>query len=181
MNATRRLAGSRFTAADLAVSDSFPKLVEPIPEHLLANADRLSARVLEPLAEWADGQGLRMVFTSGYRGKRLNDAVGSSDPSLHRTADAADFILIDRKTGAQADWALPLAFQWMRGALWNNVGEVELGPNWLHVTNPVRGNLNEFLVKTGRTVRAVENPTGESLAVVALAFTAAALLDGVLR
>ena len=54
----------------------------------LANLQKL-AEFLEQVKEALDGKPI--MVTSGFRCKAVNDSVGSSDKSQHRTGSAADF------------------------------------------------------------------------------------------
>ena len=76
-----------FTLAELTATshrqfDNTPNEAE------LANLKRL-AEFLERVKEALDGKPI--MITSGYRSKPVNDSVGSSDKSQHRTGQAADF------------------------------------------------------------------------------------------
>ena len=76
-----------FTLAELTATshrqfDNTPNEAE------LANLQRL-AEFLERVKEALDGKPI--MITSGYRSKPVNDSVGSSDKSQHRTGQAADF------------------------------------------------------------------------------------------
>jgi hypothetical protein len=57
-------------------------------EEETANLQKL-AEFLERVKEALDGK--PVIITSGYRSKPVNDSVGSSDKSQHRTGCAADF------------------------------------------------------------------------------------------
>jgi len=76
-----------FTLAELTATshrqfDNTPNETE------IANLQRL-AELLEKVKEALDGK--PVIITSGYRSKPVNDSVGSSDKSQHRTGCAADF------------------------------------------------------------------------------------------
>ena len=76
-----------FTLAELTATshrqfDNTPNEAE------LANLQRL-AEFLERVKEALDGKPI--MISSGYRSKPVNDSVGSSDKSQHRTGQAADF------------------------------------------------------------------------------------------
>jgi hypothetical protein len=76
-----------FTLAELTATshrqfDNTPNETE------LANLQKL-AEFLERVKETLDGKPI--IITSGYRSKPVNDSVGSSDKSQHRTGSAADF------------------------------------------------------------------------------------------
>jgi len=76
-----------FTLAELTATshrqfDNTPNETE------LANLQKL-AEFLERVKEALDGKPI--IITSGYRSKPVNDSVGSSDKSQHRTGSAADF------------------------------------------------------------------------------------------
>ena len=76
-----------FTLAELTATshrqfDNTPNEAE------IANLQKL-AEFLEVVKEALDGK--PVIITSGYRSKPVNDSVGSSDKSQHRTGCAADF------------------------------------------------------------------------------------------
>ena len=76
-----------FTLAELTATshrqfDNTPNEAET------ANLQRL-AEFLERVKEALDGKPI--MISSGYRSKPVNDSVGSSDKSQHRTGQAADF------------------------------------------------------------------------------------------
>lgn len=75
-----------FELREFCVSASFPDLVEPVPEEYLPNVRKLVTSVLEPMRRlWHP-----MTVLSGYRSAKLNAAVGGSETSQHRRAEAAD-------------------------------------------------------------------------------------------
>lgn len=76
-----------FTLSEFEVSSEHPHLVEPVPAHLVPNIKALVDNVLQPIC---DATGWRCRITSGYRGDRLNKAVGGTDTSQHPKAEAAD-------------------------------------------------------------------------------------------
>ena len=76
-----------FTLAELTATshrqfDNTPNEAET------ANLQKL-AEFLERVKEALDGKPI--MISSGYRSKPVNDSVGSSDKSQHRTGQAADF------------------------------------------------------------------------------------------
>jgi hypothetical protein len=76
-----------FTLAELTATshrqfDNTPNETE------LANLQKL-AEFLEVVKQTLDGKPI--MVTSGFRCKAVNDSVGSSDKSQHRTGSAADF------------------------------------------------------------------------------------------
>ena len=76
-----------FTIEEFAVSASHPTLVEPVPDIFRKSVERLVRGVLHPLRV-AYGKPLGVL--SAYRNKALNAAVGGSQTSQHRFAQAAD-------------------------------------------------------------------------------------------
>lgn len=76
-----------FWLEEFAVSASRPELVEPVPQRFVANVRRLAETILQPIRDlW----GRSLDISSGYRSKALNEAVGGSESSQHRRAEAAD-------------------------------------------------------------------------------------------
>lgn len=76
-----------FWLHEASVSRSYPHLVEPVPEHLVKNVEKLFTRILQPLRSYL---GTAILITSLYRSPALNSAVGGSPTSQHRFAEAAD-------------------------------------------------------------------------------------------
>ena len=76
-----------FTLAELTAT-SHRQFDNTPNEEETANLQRL-AEFLEHVKEALDGKPI--MISSGYRSKPVNDSVGSSDKSQHRTGQAADF------------------------------------------------------------------------------------------
>ena len=76
-----------FTLAELTAT-SHRQFDNTPNEKELANLQKL-AEFLEQVKTALDGK--PVIITSGYRSKPVNDSVGSSDKSQHRTGCAADF------------------------------------------------------------------------------------------
>ena len=76
-----------FTLAELTAT-SHREFDNTPNEKELANLQKL-AEFLEQVKTALDGK--PVIITSGYRSKPVNDSVGSSDKSQHRTGCAADF------------------------------------------------------------------------------------------
>ena len=76
-----------FTLAELTAT-SHRQFDNTPNEEEIANLQRL-AEFLERVKEALDGKPI--MISSGYRSKPVNDSVGSSDKSQHRTGCAADF------------------------------------------------------------------------------------------
>ena len=76
-----------FTLADLTAT-SHRQFDNTPNEEETANLQKL-AEFLEQVKTALDGK--PVIITSGYRSKPVNDSVGSSDKSQHRTGCAADF------------------------------------------------------------------------------------------
>ena len=76
-----------FTLAELTAT-SHRQFDNTPNEEETANLQKL-AEFLERVKEALDGKPI--MITSGYRSKPVNDSVGSSDKSQHRTGQAADF------------------------------------------------------------------------------------------
>ena len=76
-----------FTLAELTATNH--RQFDNTPnESETANLQRL-AEFLEQVKKALDGK--PVMISSGYRSKPVNDSVGSSDKSQHRTGQAADF------------------------------------------------------------------------------------------
>ena len=76
-----------FTLAELTAT-SHRQFDNTPNEEETANLQKL-AEFLERVKEALDGKPI--MISSGYRSKPVNDSVGSSDKSQHRTGQAADF------------------------------------------------------------------------------------------
>ena len=76
-----------FTLAELTAT-SHRQFDNTPNEEETANLQKL-AEFLEQVKTALDGKPI--IITSGYRSKPVNDSVGSSDKSQHRTGSAADF------------------------------------------------------------------------------------------
>ena len=76
-----------FTLAELTAT-SHRQFDNTPNEEEIANLQKL-AEFLERVKEALDGKPI--MISSGYRSKPVNDSVGSSDKSQHRTGQAADF------------------------------------------------------------------------------------------
>lgn len=79
---------SHFRWVEAAVSASYPRLVEPVPDDLRPVATRLALDVLEPTRA-AINRAMRTQ--SWYRSGALNRAVGGSPTSQHLRAEACDW------------------------------------------------------------------------------------------
>jgi hypothetical protein len=82
MNLTEHFTLAELTATSHRQFDNTPNEAET------ANLQKL-AEFLEQVKEALDGKPI--MVTSGFRCKAVNDSVGSSDKSQHRTGSAADF------------------------------------------------------------------------------------------
>lgn len=85
---------ANFSLAEFAVSGSFPHLVEPVPQQFVPNVTKLVTTILQPMrTAW----GRPFTVNSGYRSPLLNEAVGGSLTSQHRSAAAVDFVTADQR------------------------------------------------------------------------------------
>lgn len=75
-----------FHEDEFYVSASHPELVGPAPVKLQPSIAKMAFTVLQPLRNIYGP----ITINSGYRGKRLNKAVGGSKTSQHMRAEAAD-------------------------------------------------------------------------------------------
>lgn len=88
-----RKLSANFALKEFTVSAQFPELVECIPARYIGNVEALARDILQPIR---DALGMPMQIISGYRGPKLNRAVGGSITSQHASAQAADFTVGDR-------------------------------------------------------------------------------------
>jgi uncharacterized protein YcbK (DUF882 family) len=85
MNITPNFTLEELTASETAERNNWDNTPNA---HELANLMRLSA-LLESVKVVLNNKPI--IINSGYRSKKVNDAVGSKDTSQHRTGCAADF------------------------------------------------------------------------------------------
>lgn len=121
------------TATKLGVSNT------PTEEHA-QNIEELVRHILDPLREtWADfcnhegwGTGA-LTVTSGYRGFRLNEAVGGSKTSAHCVGFAADIVPANGRLYEFKEFCR----QWMNPRLFDQIiseDENAAGiPRWIHI------------------------------------------------
>lgn len=76
-----------FSYKEFEVSSSYPRLVELIPSNFRPNVKALVDNVLQPLRT---NTGWKIIITSGYRGRKLNEAVRGISTSQHTRGEAAD-------------------------------------------------------------------------------------------
>ena len=136
---------SEFERSEYATKHHIENKIDT-PE-LYYNLESLVNNILQPIR---DKLGMSIVVTSGYRCKQLNDAIGGSKTSQHCDMTAADIHCKDMDK------------------LWNVIidmiksSEIECGQlinefnlQWLHISLPTRGKVNEVLKatkKNGKTV-----------------------------
>lgn len=75
-----------FRLGEWSVSESFPELVEPVPDAMGHKVVKMATEVLQPLRNIYGPIGI----LSGYRSPELNTAVGGSPTSQHMVAEAVD-------------------------------------------------------------------------------------------
>lgn len=118
-----------FRKSEFEVSASYPELVEEVPETLQPNLAALVVKTLQPMRSVFG----RMEVLSGYRSAALNSAVGGSERSQHKVAEAADIAF--RDIGAND------VFSRMK-ARWSSyvAGQVIYykDDNFLHIASPSR-------------------------------------------
>jgi hypothetical protein len=79
---------ANFVWAETMVSASHPSLVEPVPDELAPQAQRLAVGVLQPIR---DRIARPMRTLSWYRPPALNRQIGGSSTSQHLRAEACDW------------------------------------------------------------------------------------------
>lgn len=113
-------------------------------EDALIDLKRLVKDVLQPIR---DEYGKPIVVTSGYRGEKLNKAVGGAKTSQHMYGQAADIEALD---GNNAELFKTIKKMMDEGKL--KVGQLiwEYGtkrqPNWVHVSLPRNGKVNNQIL-----------------------------------
>ncbi len=149
-----------FTISELTASATALRLGldnTPTPEHL-ANLEMLVAQLLDPLrddwTQFCDRQQLgtpAITVTSGYRGFRLNTAVGGSKTSAHCVGYAADLVpangrLAEFKAFCR-DWLKGRSFDQMISEDENAAGM----PRWIHLgyKNQQGGQRRQLLSMVG--------------------------------
>ena len=120
---TKNFALSEFTRSETATRlglDNTP------PQDAVSNLQCLCQEVLEPLREYAQRP---IVITSGYRCRRLNEALGGATHSQHCLGEAADIWLPDAETGH--DWFMFIAdYLHFDQLIWEFSGPTA----WIHVS-----------------------------------------------
>ena len=112
-------------------------------EEELKNLKQLANDVLQPIRE---KYGKSIFVNSGYRCEKLNNTIGGSKTSQHKTGSAAD---IESYNGNNAK-----LFYLIKEMIENN--EIEVGqliweygtkeqPNWVHVSLPMKHKKNQIL------------------------------------
>lgn len=149
-----------FTLEELTTSTTARRLGLdniPTPEHR-ANLEMLVAQLLDPLrddwAQFCDQQQIgtpAITVSSGYRGFRLNTAVGGSKTSAHCVGYAADLVpangrLAEFKRFCR-DWLKGRPFDQMISEDENNRGI----PRWIHIgyKNQQGGQRRQLLSMVG--------------------------------
>lgn len=98
----------------------------------ISNMTALCENVLEPLRDWLNEGSRKKVgikISSGYRSSALNDLIGGSKSSQHKTGQAADIDLGDKNAEAFAYIRENLEFDQM---IWEFGNDKQ--PNWIHVS-----------------------------------------------
>ena len=113
-------------------------------EDALVDLKRLAKEVLQPVR---DKYGKPIIVTSGYRGEKLNKAIGGSKTSQHMLGQAADIEALD---GNNAELFKIIKSMMEDGKLM--VGQLiwEYGtkkqPNWVHVSLPRKDRMNNQIL-----------------------------------
>lgn len=133
-----------FTLEELVLSPTALRLeIDNTPSSsALSNLQSLAIEILEPLRlAW----GKPIVVSSGYRCRKLNDAVGGAKNSQHLEGSAADIhTLSDLPEDNKALFALTVAMI-REGKL--RVGQLidEYHFNWIHISLPSGKRHNQIL------------------------------------
>lgn len=154
-----------FTIKELCKSKTYPHLVE-IPAQGSAeymNLENLCNGLLDPVREYL---GRPVNVSSGYRGTRLNNAVGGSKSSNHKLGYAADLT-----TGKGGRDNLLIVYAILELGLDFDELIIEKGtvtsPRWIHVAFRKTGNRRKFLYtpdgKTYKRLKATKTLKGWSL------------------
>lgn len=86
MNLTKDFTLEEMTRSEAATRHGFKEQYTP-NEEVKSNLELLCENILQPLREKL---GVKISVTSGYRCKRVNDAIGGSKTSQHVFGQAAD-------------------------------------------------------------------------------------------
>ncbi len=137
-----------FTLSELIHSDTADKYnLNNMPD--IKSLDNLLCLIIECLQPVRDVFGMPMIISSGFRTKRINELVGGSENSEHKTGCAADFI-IRGLTPAQIVERIRKT-----NIPFNQLIE-EHGKNavWVHISYQKKGNKREVLrYKNGKYTR----------------------------
>lgn len=140
-----------FRLEEFAVSSSYPKLVELPKGSIEQNVKLLVEVLLDPIREKI---GMPITVTSGYRPKKLNDAVGGAKNSNHLYGYAADV-----QCGNKRSDNLKIVYALLElGCDWDEC-IIEKGtltaPQWIHIAFKRTGNRRRLEFYNGKTYRAV--------------------------
>ena len=158
MEMTKPIAGApNFTLKELCKSETAEHMgIDNSPEsdYIKQNLIYLAQKVLQPIRD----QFGPIIVHSGYRCKKLNDAVGSSDSSFHRYGMAAD---IDLPIGS--DGELMDVMQFIIDKLpYTELISEEFPGGWIHVAI-ANGRENEKALKLKLRGSKVKRVTYEEL------------------
>lgn len=134
-----------FTIKELSKSaTATAKGIDNTPtEEAKANLTALVDNILDPLREiW----GQPITINSGYRGPKLNKAVGGVATSQHLTGHAADITAGSRSANKQLFFLIQkmkLPFD----QLIHEKGTVAEGPDWIHVSYDPKRNRRHIIYK----------------------------------
>jgi uncharacterized protein YcbK (DUF882 family) len=138
MNLTKNFTLAELTKSPTARRKGFDEQGTP-DGVVISNLTYLAQKILEPIR----GQFGAFTVSSGYRCKRLNDYVGSSDTSFHLQGMAVDIDLGSRNKDLLEFIKKNLPFT----ELINEYPDKNGNPDWVHVAIS-RGRENEKKVKT---------------------------------
>jgi hypothetical protein len=133
-----------FSLEEFIVSPTANRLnINNVPgDEELENLKTLVSEVLEPLRE-AYGKPIRV--TSGFRCKKLNDAIGGSKSSQHMLGQAADITSLEDSVEGNKE-LFDIAVKLIRQGV-ITVGQLinEYNYNWVHISTPTYNKTNQIL------------------------------------
>lgn len=110
---------------------------------------------------------LILLLNSGYRGFDLNEAVGGSSSSQHKTGSAIDIILVDssgnrnKRYNNLLFYYLKHKFNFFGQLIWeDNFGD---GPKWCHISLNNGGKEGQIFTAEGGTIKAPSQDTLQKL------------------
>lgn len=132
MNLAKNFTLEEMLRSRTAEKNGYKEQFTPSKE-VIQNLTGLCLNILQPLREYL---GIPVFVGSGYRCKRLNDAVRGVETSQHRTGEAADLQATGKMGNAELFEAIKAAKLPFDQLIWE-FGDKD-NPAWVHVSFSAR-------------------------------------------